>query len=92
MQGGAIAFMPREFVTGMPRLHLHHDAVARDLGDDARRRDAETPPVPTHQRRLLDRKRPHRPAVDQRVVRRQRQRGDGPAHRLMGGAIIALEP
>lgn len=75
-----------KFVAGMPQIHRHHDPVARDFGDDARRGDAEAAPVTADERGLRDGKGEHRPPVDQDVIRRERQRGHGAAHRLVGGA------
>ena len=86
MQRGAIAFMLRECVARVPRIQFHHDAVPRDLGDDTRRRDAETPRIAADQCRVLDWKWPHGQPVDERMIRGLSERGDGPAHGLMGGA------
>lgn len=83
MQRGAIAFMLRKFIARVLRLHRYHEAIPRDLRNHTRRGDAETPRIPTDQRRLLNRKWPHRKAVDQRMIHSASERGDGPAHRLM---------
>ncbi len=86
MQRGAIAFMPGKFVAGMPRIHFHHEAVAGDFGDDARRRDAEAAPIAADECGLRKGKGEHRPPVDQDVIWCERERSHGAAHRLMGGA------
>ena len=86
MERGAIAFVPGKFITRMPRLHLEHDAVARDLREHARRCDAEAQSIAAHERRLGKRERAHGPAIDQYMARRHRERGRGAAHRLVRGA------
>lgn len=84
MHGGAIAFMLAEFVARIPRIHLDHDAVARDFGEDAGGGDAEAEPVATHQRRLWNGEGANRETVDQHVIGYGGERGDGATHRFVG--------
>jgi hypothetical protein len=77
--------MLRKFVTGMPRMQLDHDAIAGHLRDHTGRGDAETQAVASDERGLRVRKGPHRKAIDQDMIRRQRQRGHGAPHGLMRG-------
>ena len=86
MLRGAIAFVLRKSVGRPARLHCDHEAVARDLRDDARGGDAEAEPVAADERGLRHGEGEHGQAVDQGVVRRGGQCGESAAHRLVGGA------
>ena len=82
----AIAFMLAKFVTRIALIQLYHDAIPRDLGDDTRRRDAETQRVALHQGRVRNWKWAHRQSIDQGVIRSRRESHDCAAHRLVRGA------
>lgn len=91
MRRRAIAFVPRKLVAGMARIHFDHDAITRDLCDDAGRGDAEAQPIAADERGLRIRKWAHRPAVDEHVTRREPKQGDGAAHRFVSG-LQDVEP
>ena len=85
MQRGAIAFVLRKSVGGIARLHFDHEAVARDLRDDARGGDAEAEPVAADERGLRHGEGEHGQAVDQGVIGCEDQRGESAAHRFVRG-------
>jgi hypothetical protein len=72
--------MLRKVVARVQRVHLHHDPVARHLGDHAGRGDAEAQSIAADQRGLWEGEWQHGQAVDQGMVGRERKRGDGAAH------------
>ena len=72
MQLSAVAFVLTETIFGKTGAQLPHQTIARDLCDDARRRDAQAQAVAINNRRLRERERKNREAVDQNMVRRNR--------------------
>ena len=84
MQRGAIAFVLGKSVSGIARCHFKHDAIARDLRNDAGRGDGKAQAVAADQRGLGDGEGEHGQAVDQGVIGRGGQCGKGAAHGFMG--------
>ena len=62
---------------------LQHDPVTRDLRDDARRGDAEAQRVTADKRGLLDGKRAHGQAINERMLWLRVELCDGAAHGLV---------
>ena len=86
MQRSAIAFVLGKSVGRIARFHFDHEAVARDLGDHAGRRDAEAESVAADEGGLRNGEGEYRQAVDQGVIRRDGQRGERAAHRFVRGS------
>lgn len=86
MFGRGIPFVSRKPVHRILCVHLHHDAIPRHLRHDAGCRNAEALPVTLNDGCLADRKRIHRKAVDEDMLRCQSQSLDSSPHRLMRGA------
>jgi len=84
--GRCIAFVPVE-AKFRPRGRVGmHEAIAGDLGDHARRRDAEAEAVSADQRGVRNREGANGQSVDQGVDGGGGKRGDGLAHGLVGGS------
>ena len=66
--GSSIAFMLRKTVDRVKRVSLDHHAIARDLCDHTRCRDAVAEPISTDERGLFDGEWFHGQAIDQHVL------------------------
>jgi hypothetical protein len=82
----AIAFVLAETIFRKSRAEVAHNRVARDFRDHAGRGDAEAETIAIHDRRLRQRKRKNRKAIDQDMLGPQPQRFDRGAHRLVSRA------
>ncbi len=82
----AVAFVLAEAIFGKARAEVAHNRVARDLRDHARRGNAEAVAIAIDNRRLWERKRKNREAIDQHVIGTRSQRFNGGAHCLVSGA------
>ena len=80
MQFGSVTFVLAEAILGELRTKVTHDAVARDLGDDAGGSDAKTDAITIDNRRLRKWKMDYRQPVDQDVLGRLNQGFDRQAH------------
>jgi hypothetical protein len=86
MQFRAVAFVLAEAILRKTGAEVAHNRIARDFRDHGRRRDAEAVTIAIDDRRLRQRKRKNREAVDENVLRLKGEGGDGSAHRLVGRA------
>ena len=82
----AVAFVLAEAIFRETRAEVPHNRVALDFRDHARGCDAEAVAIAVDDRRLRERKREKRQAVDERMLGPHAQRSDGGAHRLVGRA------
>src|SRR5206468_2751835 len=83
VQFGAVALVLVEAILGKLGAKVTHHPVARDLSDDARRRDAQTVTIAIDDGRVWKRKRKNWKTVDQHVVGRDCEGDESDAHRLM---------
>jgi hypothetical protein len=81
-----VAFMLRKTILGIEAIPLKHDAVALDLGNDTRRRDAEADPITANQRGLGARKIANGQPIDKGVSGTRRELFNHGAHTRVGGA------
>jgi hypothetical protein len=81
MQFCSVTFVLAEAILRELRAKVTHHPVARDLGDHARRSDAQADAIAIDNCRLRKWKRNHRQTVNQNVFRRFEQRFNGEAHR-----------
>ena len=86
MQFSAVALVLAETIVRKTRAKFTHQSVARHLRDHARRRDAQTQAIAVDDRGLREREWKNRQAIDQNVVRQNRQTGYRDSHRLVRGA------
>lgn len=86
MQFRAVAFVLAEAILRETRAEVAHNRVARDLRDHAGRRDAEAVAIAVDDRRLRQRERENREAINKDMLGLQGERIERGAHRLMGGA------
>ena len=86
MQQRAVALVLAEAILREARAKFAHHAVARHFRDHARGGDAQAVAIAVHDCGLRERKGKDRKAIDERVFGRRGERGDGGAHRLVGGA------
>jgi hypothetical protein len=68
MQFGSVTFVLREAILRELSAEVTHHPVTRDLRDHARGRDALTDAITIDDRRLRQRKRNYRQAIDQNVL------------------------
>ena len=87
MQFGSVTFVLAEAILGELRTKVTHDAVARDLGDDARGSDAKTDAITIDDGRLRKWKRDYGQPVDQDVLGRLNQGFGCQAH----GAVACAQ-
>ena len=83
MQFGAVAFMLAERILRKLRAKVTHHSVARDLGDYAGGRDAQTDAITIDDSRLRKWKRDNRQTIDQNMVGLVHQRFNCKAHGFM---------
>jgi hypothetical protein len=86
VQFRAVAFVLAETILRKTRAEVAHNRVARNFRDHAGRGDAQAVAIAINDRRLRERKRKNRQAIDEHMVGLHAQRTDGGAHRLVGGA------
>jgi hypothetical protein len=85
VSGGWVAFMLGEIVFGIEAVVFHHCAVALNLRDDARSRDAEADGIPSDQCSLRARKIGNWQTIDQDMGRTRIKLFPGTPHSGMGG-------
>jgi hypothetical protein len=83
VQFRAVAFVLAEAILRETRAEVPHNRVPRDLRDHARGGDGEAVAITVDDRRLRERERKYRQAIDQDMLRLQRQGFDRHPHGLM---------
>lgn len=73
MLGSSVTFVLGKVVSWVALIHLNHDAIPRDFGDDAGRSDGKALCVASHQRCLGGGEWVDGQAIDQHMVRLDRQ-------------------
>ena len=86
MEFGAVTLVLAETIFRETRAEVAHNRIARDLGDDARRRDAQAVAIAVYYCRLRERERKNRKPVDEDMLRLHGQGGDGRAHSFVSSA------
>ena len=86
MQLGAVAFVLAETILGETRAEVTHHHVARHFCDHAGGGDRQAVTIAVDDRGLREWKGKNRQSVDENVIGRRKERGDGDAHRLVGRA------
>jgi hypothetical protein len=81
-----VAFMLRKSILGIEAIVFQHDAVALDLGNDTRRRNAEADAITANQRGLGARKIANGQPIDEGVGGAGRELFYHGAHPRVGGA------
>ena len=81
MEFCSVTFMLAEAILGKLRAKVTHHSVAGDLGDHARRRNAQADAIAINDCGLRKRKRDHRQTVNQHVIGRFEQSFDGPVQK-----------
>ena len=85
VQFRAVAFVLAEAILRETGAEVPHNRVPRDFRDHARSRDGEAVAIAVDDRRLGERKRKHREAVDEDMLGLHGQSLDGQAHRFVRG-------
>ena len=83
MQRRAVSLVLAEAILGEARAEFPHHPIARDLRDHAGGGDAETVAIAVDDRGLRKREGEDGQAIDEDVLGRRAQRGDGDAHGLV---------
>jgi hypothetical protein len=86
MQLGAVAFVLAEAILGEARAEVTHHRVARHFRDHAGGGDRQAVTISVNDRCLREWKRKDGQSVDEHVIGRRKERGDGGAHRFVGRA------
>ena len=86
MEFGPVTFVLAEAIFGEARTEVAHNRIARHLRDHARSRDAQAVAIAVDNGGLRQWEREHRQAVDEDMLRLNRERGQRGAHRLVGRA------
>jgi hypothetical protein len=86
VQFSSVTFVLAKAILRKLSAKVTHDLVARHLGDHAGGGDAQADAITIDDRRLRQRKRNHRQAIDQDMVGRLDQGFDGHAHGTMARA------
>ncbi len=89
MQLGAVAFVLAETILGEARAEVTHHHVARHFCDHAGGGDRQAVTIAVDDRGLREWKGKNRQSVDENVIGRRKERGDGGAHRLVNDFHIA---
>src|SRR5450631_485147 len=86
VQLSAITLVLAETILRETCAEFTHNPIARDLRDHARRGDGETVAITVDDRSLRQWKGNNRKAIDEDVLRWERERGQRGAHRAVGRA------
>ncbi len=86
MQFGGVTFMLAEAILGKTSAKVTHHHVTRDFRNHARSGDRQAETITVDDCRLGKWKRNNRQTIDQNVIGRDGERGNGGAHCFVGGA------
>ena len=86
MQFRAVALVLAETIFRKARAEVAHNRVSGDLGNHTGGGNAKAETIAIDDRRLRQRERENREAVDEDMVGLEAQRDDGSAHRFVSGA------
>jgi len=86
MQLGAVAFVLAETILGEARAEVTHHHVARHFCDHAGGGDRQAVTIAVDDRGLREWKGKNRQSVDENVIGRRKERGNGGAHRFVSRA------
>jgi len=86
MQLGAVAFVLAEAIVGEARAEVTHHHIARHFRDHAGSGDRQAVTISVDDRGLREWKGENGQSVDENVIGRRKERGNGGAHGLVGRA------